>query len=369
MRLLTYLSRGIPLLILGLVSVACREGIQSPIVIHQQEIAALITVLHDASMAASFAEPALENTLEPDTSDPLYIESLRQYRNSSPTEIEIVRLVSATEHFARYEIRYHSEGWAVSGLMNVPISHAPNLADDRANHAPPSRLPVILLNHGHYDPNDYRPGLGTEHEAAFLAERGYVTISSDYRGYGQSEGKPGNHFDPGWTHDVLNLLDSLDDLDFVDTERIGLWGHSTGGEIALQVVTSRPNIDAIVLFAALGADTADNLPLVQRENRYQEEIAIQRYGRPEEAPDSWAKLSPITYLADAAGPIAIHHGGWDEEVPFEFSARLWAAMKATDVPGEYYFYPDQHHFFTGADWTLAMERTLAFFNLYVKKIF
>ena len=41
---------------------------------------------------------------------------------------------------------------------------------------------------------------------------------------------------------------------------------------------------------------------------------VQRYGSPEEAPEVWAKLSPITYLADISSPISIHHGDLDRKV-------------------------------------------------------
>ncbi len=313
-------------------------------------------------------EPLPTATPQPDTSDPLYIESLRQYRNASPSEIEIVGIRSKTEAFTRYDIAYLSEGARVSGLMNVPNSHSPDQEGDDTSPAvqPISQLPVILLNHGHYAPSQYRTGLGTEQEADYLAEHGYVTIASDFRGYGHSEGRPGNHFDPSWTYDVLNLLDALPNLDFADPERVGIWGHSTGGEIALQAVTSRDNIDAVVLFASMGANMVDNIPLVVQEFGNVGENALERYGAPEDMPSVWAKLSPITYLAEAAKPIAIHHGDWDEEVPPELSAQLWQAMQDAEIPGEYFAYSGQHHFFSGSDWVLAMERTLAFFDRYVK---
>lgn len=173
------------------------------------------------------------------------------------------------------------------------------------------------------------------------------------------------NFDPGWTYDILDLLDALPSLDFVDAERVGMWGHSTGGEIALRVITARDSVDATVLFGSMGADAADNFRLMQGWGGGHE--IIQRYGTPEEAPEVWAKLSPITYLADVAGPISIHHGELDGEVPPELSARLWQAMQAAGVPGEYYTYPGQCHIFRGEAWTLAMERTLAFFDQNVKK--
>lgn len=312
--------------------------------------------------ATSTAEPT------PDTSDPLFIESLRQYQSDPPPTIELVDTLAETEHFTQYKIAYTSDDLRITGIMNVPVQSEYGLARSRFDLTgdDPTRWPVILLNHGHYAPTNYSPGKGTELEAAYLAQHGYVTIASNYRGYGNSEGPPSDHFDAGWTHDVLNLLDALPGLDFVDPERVGMWGHSTGGEIALQVITARDSIDALILFGSLGADAADNLSVLQGTDRDRRAFAVQRYGRPAKAPEVWAKLSPITYLSDISTPISIHHGRLDEEAPPELSARLWQAMQVANVPGEYYTYPDQGHFFVGPAWRLAMERTLAFFDRHVK---
>lgn len=311
--------------------------------------------------------PTAEPT--PDTSDPLFIESLRQYQSDPPPIIELVDILAETKYFTQYKIAYTSDGLQITGIMNVPLQNEFGLARSRLDLAEdnPSGWPAILLNHGHYAPADYYPGKGTELEAAYLAQHGYVTIASDYRGYGDSGGPPGNHFDPGWTHDVLNLLDALPSLDFVDPERVGMWGHSTGGEIALQVITARDNVDALGLFGSLGADASDNLAAMQGEDHDRGTFAVQHYGLPTEAPEVWAKLSPITYLSDISTPISIHHGSLDEEAPPELSARLWQAMQVANLSGEYYTYRDQGHFFAGPAWALAMERTVAFFDRYVKE--
>jgi dipeptidyl aminopeptidase/acylaminoacyl peptidase len=318
-------------------------------------------------LSTSVPTPAATET-ETTDADPLFIESLHRYRSEPLPTIELETVLAESKHFTQYHITYVSDGLQISGLMNVPVQGEDALTGSRINFTQDdlTRWPVILLNHGHYAPSAYQPGQGTKLEAAYLAQHGYVTIASDYRGYAGSEGPPGNHFDPGWTHDVLNLLDALPELDFVDPNRIGLWGHSTGGEIALQVMTARDNIDAVVLFGSMGADAADNLPLVQAEPGHQGDLVIQRYGRPQDAPEVWAKLSPITYLADVSTPISIHHGDLDREVPPELSNRLWQVMQTENMPGEYYSYPDQGHFFAGSAWQLAMERTLAFFDQYVK---
>jgi uncharacterized protein len=310
---------------------------------------------------ATTAELAAETPVEEtpvDTSDPLFIDSLRQYRPEPPPTLEVLAVLAETETFTRYQIAYHSDELSITGVMNVPQQDNLGLADD----GPP--FPVILLNHGHFNPANYTPGQGTQLEADYLAAHGYVTIASDYRGYAGSGGEAGGHFDPGWTYDVLDLLDALPSLAFVDPERVGMWGHSTGGEIALRIITARDSIGAVVLFGSMGADAADNLRLVQGWGGGQ--AVVERYGLPEDAPEVWAKLSPMTYLADVSSPIAIHHGDLDNEVPPQLSARLWQAMQAADLPGEYYTYPDQGHFFQGAAWAQAMRRTVDFFDRYVK---
>lgn len=314
----------------------------------------------DAATATAEATPETQPSprgevgqSRPDTSDPLFIESLRRHRDDPPPTVEILALLEENEHFTRYQIAHTSEGLRITGVMNVP-----------AGDVPEGGYPVILLNHGHYSPASYTPGTGTQREAEYLARRGYVTIASDYRGYAGSEGETGGHFDPGWTYDILNLLDALPSLEIVDPQRVGMWGHSTGGEIALRIITSRDSVDATVLFGSMGADAVDNFRLLQGWGGGH--AIVQRYGTPEEAPDVWAKLSPITYLDDVSGPISIHHGELDGEVPPELSARLWEAIQTAGVPGEYYTYPDQRHVFRGDAWEQAMERVLEFFDTHVK---
>lgn len=302
----------------------------------------------------------------PDISDPLFIESLRQHRDDPPPIIEIMAPLVETDRFTRYQIAYTSDGLRITGVMNVPRDEGSGSADTGPSSAQgvAQRFPVVLLNHGYYSPASYTPGTGTQLEADYLADHGYVTIASDYRGYAGSEGTFGGHFDPGWTYDILDLLDALPSLDFVDPEQVGIWGHSTGGEIALRVITARDSVDATVLFGSMGADAADNFRLVQGWGGGH--TVARRYGTPEEAPEVWARLSPMTYLADVSSPISIHHGELDGEVPPELSAKLWEAMQAAGIPGEYYTYLNQRHIFRGEAWVLAMERTLAFFDKYVK---
>lgn len=55
---------------------------------------------------------------------------------------------------------------------------------------PKSGWPVIIFNHGHIPPAQYRT---TERHVAYVdafARAGYIVFKSDYRGQGSSEGHP-----------------------------------------------------------------------------------------------------------------------------------------------------------------------------------
>ena len=65
-------------------------------------------------------------------------------------------------------------------------------------------------------------------------------------------------------------------------------------------------------------------------------------------------------------PVSIHHGQADTTVPSAWSEELYAAALEAGTPAELHLYPEGRHTFLGESWEQAMERTLAFYELYVK---
>ena len=87
--------------------------------------------------------------------------------------------------------------------------------------------------------------------ASELAERGYVVIAPDYPSFGEQKdhdfSKDG--FDSGtllavWNH--MRCVDALTYMDEVDSERIGVIGHSLGGHNALFVAAHDSRLKAVV---------------------------------------------------------------------------------------------------------------------------
>ena len=76
-------------------------------------------------------------------------------------------------------------------------------------------------------------------------------------------------------------------------------------------------------------------------------------------------ISANSYLADLSGPIQLHHGTEDEDVPLEFSATLYGQILATNMPVEFYSYEGDNHNIS-ISFDIAMQRTIEYFDLYLK---
>jgi dipeptidyl aminopeptidase/acylaminoacyl peptidase len=91
----------------------------------------------------------------------------------------------------------------------------------------------------------------------------------------------------------------------------------------------------------------------------------QEYGTPGQNPNFWNSISANAYLRDLKGPIQIHHGSGDHEVPVEFSEMLYSEMLEAGQTVELYTYEGDNHNIS-TYFSLAMERTLQFFDRYLK---
>ncbi len=270
------------------------------------------------------------------------------------SDFNVGDVIESNSVYSKYAITYRSGDLTISGVMNVPKSTNPH-----------NKFPVLILNHGLIPPAIYTTGRGSKREQDFFSRHGYITIHPDYRGHASSSPNTALHHDfyVGYSEDVMNLLDAIerDPPAFLDTSRIGLWGHSMGGGIAARIMTLRPEVRAYVLFAPISADAEDNFfELTPEEVNWLHDT----YG-PAGNP-IYQKISPITYFNDVSAPVQIHHGAADIAVPILFSEKIYSALKQYGKKVEYFMYPGEKHEFIN-DWPLAANRALQFFDRYVKK--
>lgn len=299
------------------------------------------------------------------TLHPMHIEAQRMtpYPGS---DIVIEATLEPGANYSRYYAYYLSEGLKIYGLLTIPNGEPP-----------PNGWPAIVFNHGYIPPDIYRT---TERYIAYvdwLARSGYIVYRIDYRGHDRSEGEAtGAYGNPGYTTDVLNAVAALERYPLVDPERIGMWGHSMGGYLTLRAMVISPRIKAGVIWAGVVASYPDLLtrwrrssaptptPPVTGGRRWRFDW-IGEYGTPEENPEFWNAISANSYLADISGPIQLHHGTADEDVPTEFSEILAQQMQEAGKHVELYIYEGDNHNLSGF-FSQAMTRTIEFFDRYLK---
>jgi len=266
--------------------------------------------------------------------------------------------------YRRFYASYRSEGLKIYALLTIPDGETP-----------PGGWPAIVFNHGYIPPDVYRT---TERYVAYvdrLARSGYIVLRSDYRGHDRSEGEAsGAYGHPGYTADVLNAVAALKRFPPANPQRIGMWGHSMGGFLTLRSMVISPDIRAGVIWAGVVASYPDMLSRWRRSGpaptpppgaRRWRVDWLERYGSPEQNPAFWASISANAYLADLSGPVQLHHGLADGEVPPEFSETLAQQIQAVGKTVEWYAYAGDDHNLSGS-FSLAMNRTIEFFDRYLK---
>jgi dipeptidyl aminopeptidase/acylaminoacyl peptidase len=177
---------------------------------------------------------------------------------------------------------------------------------------------------------------------------------------------------PAYTIDVLNAIASIKQHPDVDPDRIGMWGHSLGGYITLYSMVIGNEVKAGVIWAGVVGSYADMLALWDEQSIWFPPQAQQwrtaifaLTGTPAENPAFWNSISATNYLADLSGPLQLHHSSIDESVPVEFSTRLSQQIEAAGEMVETYIYARDDHNLSN-NFTPAIERSLAFFDYYLK---
>lgn len=128
-------------------------------------------------------------------------------------------------------IHFYSEGYRLVGDLYLPDDLKPG--EQRAG---------IVLCHGYTGVKDlYLPD-----NARILNDAGYVVLTFDYKGWGESEGTK-NRLNPyGRVADVQAAMTFLQLQENVDPERIGIYGTSYGGATVTWVGAVDPRAKCIV---------------------------------------------------------------------------------------------------------------------------
>lgn len=283
------------------------------------------------------------------------------------SDITITQTLPDGSNYKRYIASFMSNGLKEYAYLTIPKTVKPK-----------NGFPVIIFNHGYQVPELYTPDGNYIAYMDALAKEGYIIFKPDYRGNGKSEGAPGStYFSPNYTIDDLNAIASIKKFKDADPKHIGVWGHSMGGNISLRVSEIDPSIKAVVIWGGVVGDYNDIIYNWQNDVSYQpapEDLYLRNLGlseilaaegNPIQNPIFWNSIDPTKNLNFVSAPFQIHVGGIDEQVPPHFSLDLFNRLKSQGKVVEYYSYPGSNHDIEQG-YSLAMQRTIIFFNKYLK---
>lgn len=305
--------------------------------------------------------------------NPLSIEALEK-GDYPGSDIVIEQTLTPGSNYKRYIASYRSEGLKIYALLTVPNGPPPDVHRDEVG------WPVIIFNHGYIAPSEYRT---TERYTAYtdaFSRSGYIVLRSDYRGHGNSEGQArGGYGNNDYTIDILNAVASIKKYPDADPNRIGMWGHSMGGHITMRSMVVNNDIKAGVIWAGVVASYPDLLTSWRRGNasprpvsspgaRRWRQSLMEQYGSLDTNPDFWNSISANSYLEKLSGPLQLHHGTADSSVPVEFSEKLHQQIKEAGKTSELFTYPGDDHNLSN-NFSIAMNRSVAFFDKYIKGIY
>lgn len=164
---------------------------------------------------------------------------------------------SARAEVVERPVEIFSGGTRVSGtLLHPPLQAG-------------ARLPAVVMSHGWGGTAALlRP------QAQRMAEAGFFVLVVDYRGWGGSDGrKVHDETSPGGLRELREVVDPLDQAEdlfnavhwlmgeaAVDPRRVGLWGTSFSGGLAVYVAAREPRVRAIVSQVAWFGQPVDAMP-------------------------------------------------------------------------------------------------------------
>jgi len=171
----------------------------------------------------------------------------------------------------------------------------------------------------------------------YLAQHGYVVFTLDNRGTGfrgvKFETALYRHMGSVEVEDQVVGVRFLKSLPYVDPARIGVFGWSYGGYMALMCMLQAPGEFAA---GVAGAPVTDW--------RLYDTHYTERYmGTPADNAKGYTASDVLTYADKLAGPLLIMHGMADDNVLFTHSTTLFKRLQDLNKPFDMMTYPGSKH--------------------------
>ena len=256
--------------------------------------------------------------------------------------------VRAAAHAPVEDVAFPSfDGLKIPGFLLRPRGEGP--------------FPAVVYPHG--GPTDAYIDDWDGH-AQYFVEKGYAWLAVNFRGstgYGR-DFERANHgvWGVADTKDCLAAADYLRSLDWIDGDRLAIFGGSYGSYMALLAVTDDPEHRFRCAITKYG--DCDIVTSWAQGDRVGVQDLERMMGPPSAARGAYRAGSPYHRLANIEVPLLIAHGERDERVSPKQSEQLTERLRELGKTFEYVTYPTEAHGFLRAgpqlDFYRRMERFL-----------
>ena len=206
---------------------------------------------------------------------------------------------------------------------------------------PTRKYPIINFVYGEVAGQTVRDAwLGLSHMWHLLmSQKGYIVASVDNRGTPSLRGRDFRKS----LYGGIGILSSHDQADsqeamqkrweFIDGDRVGIWGHSGGGSMTLNMMFRYPEQYKVGVSRAPVPD-----------QRLYDAIYQERYsGLLDEYADGYEQGSPITHAKNLEGKLLLVHGTGDDNVHYQGSERLIDELVRHNKKFDFLSYPNRAH--------------------------
>jgi len=180
------------------------------------------------------------------------------------------------------------------------------------NFDPSKKYPVLFQVYGEPAGSTVQNSYSRDLYHEYIAQQGYIVISIDNRGTNVPRGRE-------WrksiykkigiiaTDDQAAAARKIMEWDFIDPDRIAIWGWSGGGSMTLNCMFKYPEI----------YKTGIAVAFVSHQKLYNT-IYQERYmDTPANNPEGFAQGSPITFAKNLKGNLLLIHGSGDDNVHYQ----------------------------------------------------
>ena len=283
-------------------------------------------------------------------------------RQGIASQIVLDEAVATASAYTAYLFHYTSDGPTLS-LSESGLRGAGKKVTGLAHiHNGSGPFPVIVQLRGYVEKEKYQPGTGTRRSAEVFASHGFISFAPDFLGYGGSDDPSEDVLEERFQTYVaiLDLVASLPSFPMVDPDRIGIWAHSNGGQIALTVLEITRGLYPTTLWAPVTRAFPYSILFYTDEAEDKGKALRKKLSDFEKTYDV-DRYTMVNYLDRIAAPLQLHQGDSDEAVPVKWNDEFVADLRKKNITIGYFLYPGTDHNLHPV-WNTVIARDLDFFT-------